>query len=874
MRFPFRGRSDRGLEEELRHHLDLLEQEHRDAGLSAEEARFAALRDLGGAAKTKQAYREQRALPFLETLWQDLRFGARSLKRAPGMAATVVLTLMLGIGANSALFSVIDTVLFKPLPYRDPDRLVWISEANDPQNDTGVELVAIPDIVDWRARAHSLSSIAGLGLGRTALNVDGDAELIWSVSLSEPTEKILGVAPALGRGFFPEDLKAGAHQVVLLSDHLYRRRFGADSGIVGKAISLDGELCTVVGILPPDFRLTAGLPSTGPLAEADIIVNEALDPAQRFTIGAIARLNDGVKFESARTELNAILSASKMQGGVAGGSKRVLHMRPLLRQMTGASRAPLLILWAAVAFVLLVACVNVTNLLLARSASRSRETAIRMALGAGRFRLIRQLLTESLLLSSAGGAAGLLLAFWILRAAAQFGPASVPQLHDVAVDWTVLLFTAGVSLVTGILSGILPALTGSHAAPEGTLKQASRGVSAPGRRARLHGALVVSELALALVLLDGAGLMLKSLWLMNASVSQYAWDHVLAATVRVQNPRFAATLPERRQFLQEIVTRAEALPGVRSAAFYIHILGEPLLLAGEPNPDPSNHAASRAIVTPHYFQAAGLRLLAGREFGDGDREDAPPVAIVNAAYVRMYGFRDNAAIVGHPVVSFSQRSLKCGRDQPCTIAGVVSDFRERPDDDPQPEVYLPASQNALVDYTGFYVRASGDPLSLAGALRKIVGRTPDALIMNQARLGDQMSDIIAPQRFQTILLASFAGVALLLAMVGTYGVLAYAAAERTQEIGVRMALGASRGDVLRTVLARGARWTIAGVVLGLAASAALTRVLAGLLYNVKPADPSTTVTACALLIAVALPAAYLPARRAVSVDPALALRMD
>jgi putative ABC transport system permease protein len=879
-----RRRLERELDDEVRLHLDLLESEHRAHGLNADEARLAALRDFGGVTQIKETYRDRRGLPFLETLEQDVHLGVRSLRRNAGMTVTVILTLMLAIGANTALFSVIYAVLLKPLPYRAPDRLVWIAE-HFRFNEQETELINARHLDLWRKQARSFESLAVILSADVTLSGD-PAMTVRAVAISEPLGPMFGVTPVLGRDFRPKEFEEApygpfgvsatetppAGGVALLSDHLFRLRFGGDPRALGETIVIRNVPYRVIGVLPANFRFplepTAKY-GMGTQAEPDVFLNVTSSNLRPTGGSVLGRLKPGVHLETARTELETIQSEAQSADAKSNVIPTRLDIAPLRDHIASGSRRGLLVLWGAVAFVLLIACVNVANLMLMRSAARRRENAIRSALGASRGRLIRSTLTESLLLAFVGGAAGVLLAGWAVRVLAHGSPIEVPRIKDASINGSVLRFSAGVCALAGILSGVLPSLTSSRAKPAEALRESTKSASSSVGRRRLQNLLVIAELALAVALLAGAGLTLHSLWQARIEIGASLPDQVLVSRIEPYNPEITGRPADRHRFSSELIGRIEALPGVRAAAFAnrsvffstIHISGVPAM---------KGVGAVGIVATSHYLAAADVKLLAGRWFNNKDGAGSPPIAVVNEAMVREFPAELPRldSILGRTVPGIATN----GSDGPATIVGVVDDFRAPPAV-PEPEIFYPDAQRPSGG-GDLLVRTSSDPMALAGAIRKIVGQTPRVNMVGAQTLDDQLSSALSPRRLQAALLGTFAAVALLLAAFGIYGVLSYSVAQRIHEIGVRMALGAGDREVLRMVLADGARLTALGGLLGLAAAAALTRLMSSLLYGVSPTDPWTYATVCALLSAVALLAAYFPARRAVRADPIAALRCE
>ena len=798
----------------------------------------------------------------------DIRYSIRVLLKNRSFSIVAILGLALGIGVNTAMFSVVHAVLLKPLPYREPDRLVWVTEYSKRFKE---EAVNGPDFVDWRAQSRSFDTLAAfLSFDQTVSNLDDPVEIRTSMS-SESIGRLFGVRPALGHDFSPQDLSphSGA-QVALISDHYYRSRYGGSPVALGQALVLNGVPYTIIGVLPAGFRLP--LPSReGPPVETEAILPFGVSPGERrpdvpmLSVQVMGRLRPGVALETARAELETIRAG--LPPGPFPLSERTLLMVPLRDYILGNTGRALLLLLGAVGFVLLIACANVANLLLGRAASRQRETAVRLALGATRGNLVRLLLTESLVLAFAGGAAGLLLGTWSIRLLVNWSPVIVPRLKDTGMNLTVLAFVLGVSVLTGLVFGMAPAISGSRASAAGVSRS----------RGRLRGLLIVSEVALALVLLTGAGLMVKSLWQMHVSSSGVAPDRVLISGLQIQNPRFQHRA-EQAEFLSGFVARVESLPGVRAAAVYRGGGLGVLRVEGRPRPTGENAVSVTHIrVTPHYFQAAGVRLLKGRLFTSEDRAGAVAVVVVNEVTAR------------HLAPNFPRENpvgvqLRFGpNDPPATVVGVVGGFRSaKLDADVQPEIYFPAAASFMrtgfgVDWgraANLMVRASSDPTALIGAIRAQGREISGIALLAPETLAERLNASVAPRRFQMTLLLAFALLAVLLAVIGIYGVVSYTVTQRTRELGIRVALGAQRGQVVRVVLVDGLRLVAVGIILGLGASFALTRFMALFLYGVRATDFFTYAAVSILLLAVGGVAAWLPARRAASVDPTIALRYE
>jgi putative ABC transport system permease protein len=811
----------------------------------------------------------------------DIRHAIRALLQQRTFSLVAIAALALGIGANTAMFSVVYTVLLKPLPYGAPDRLVWIALANKRFQ---TETVSGPDFLDWRSQARWFDPMAAFMPVDQTWTGAGDPLDIRVTFCSESISRLFGAVPASGRDFLPEELKPGAQSdPVLLSDRFFRARFGGSRSAIGRSMVLNGQVRTIVGVLPRDFRLALPTPF-GPQIETDVIVPFRIDPAiqrrnavnlmrmaamrpnvqlngQPLSVQVLARLRPGVPLERARAELATVQSHLPMPPFVQPGDQ-ALVLKPLRDRILGNTGRPLAILLGAVTFVLLIACANVANLLLVRAGRRRKEIALRMALGAQPARLMRQFLTESLVLAAAGGAAGILLAWWSVRLLVQWSPVMVPHLADAGLSAPVLAFAVATCALTGILFGAGPAAA--------AIREGAIWGNLPVKRGALRGLLVVSEVALALVLLSGAGLMVRSLWLMHASTASAAPDRVLTADLRISNPRFFNPA-NQREFLDEYLSRIEALPGVRAAAAVRGSMTGMVRLdqsGGEPV------KANYVQATSHYFAAAGIRLRNGRLFGPDDRDGAPRVAIVNETLARrLTPEYPNATPVGRTVPLPPSRT-PLGVAFPVTIVGVVADLRlARLDEPVEPELYLAASQDST-GVSELMVRASSDPTALIGAIAAQGREVTGVQLMGARTLAERLDVSIAPRRFQMALLVTFASLAVLLALVGIFGVVSSMVLQRTREIGIRVALGAQRQDVVRLVLGSGLRLVAAGVAIGLAGSFGLTRLMASLLYGVKATDLVTFAGVSAILVMVSAVAAWLPARRAAAVDPLVALKQE
>ncbi|MDQ3803685.1 MAG: ABC transporter permease [Acidobacteriota bacterium] len=863
----------REIDEELQFHIDMRAEENVRRGMTPAEARRAAEERFGHRLRIKEMSYGVRGGGWLETLWQDLRYAARTLRTRPGFAAVAVLTLALGIGANTAIFSVVNAVLLRPLPYEDPERIVRIGGTNQ-RRGAALGSFSPQDFFDWRERANVFEALAAYDGWSPSLTGAGEPERVEAARVSPGFFGVLKVSPALGRDFLPAEEQRGNHLSVILSHPFWQRRFGGDPRVIGRSLTLNGHGYTVVGIMPAGF---AGPKFTGgDFEQAELWAPFAPDLSQwtrdgRSVDAAIARLKPGVSLAQAQAELDAIAAQLQRQypdtnAGI-GAAAASLH-----EQAVGAIRPALLTFLVAVGLVLLIACANVANLLLARAAARQKEIAVRMALGAGRARIVRQLLTESVLLAGLGGAAGLLLALWATSLLVALGSDAIPRPDEIAVDARVLGFTLGVSLLTGIAFGLAPALAASRPDLNETLKEGGRSQTFGRGRKRVRGVLVVSEVALSLLLLIGAGLLVKSFVRLRRVDPGFDPRHVLTMNAFLPGARY----PEEWQhaaFFEKVLERVRALPGVESASVVsnlpvsgnydrisLYVEGQ-TPAAREDIPD-----AERYMVDAEYFKTMRIPLLGGRPFNDRDTAEAPPVVIVNESVARRFWPGESA--VGKRVRTDPSRPW-------LTVVGVVGEVRHYSlEAAPNMQLYLPHRQVPSQVMT-FAVRSAGDPGAQAAAVRgQVWAVDKDQPVYDVRTMGQLLSESLAQRRFTMLLVGVFAGVALLLAAVGLYGVMNYAVAQRTHEIGIRMALGAQRGDVLRIMLGQGMALTLGGVGLGLVAAAGLTRVLESLLYGVSALDPAVFAGVTFILIAVAFLACCIPARKATRVDPIVALRYE
>ncbi len=926
----FKSRLEEELDDEVRFHLERETAENVARGMSAEEARMAALRSFGGVERVKEESRDERGIRFLEEVWQDLRYGARMLMNSPAFTLAAILSLAIGIGANTALFSVVNAVLWRPLPYPGAERLVRVGERGSALAEVFAALKQTEHVFDglagWRERNFMLTGRGG------PAHLKGPritAELL----------PLLGVSPLVGRAFAAEEFQPGHDQVALISHRLWQSRFGADPQIIGQAITLDQRSYTVVGVTPPRFDF---------FPEADLLTPLALTAKDisnpDYSLRVVARLRPGLTLAQARQGLegiarrlaeqrDALMQRMAQQQGPEPDvhrfdAQRELRLQPLRELLVKDFRLSLLVLWGVVGFVLLIACANVANLMLARAANRQKELAIRAAIGARRWRLVQQLLTESVLVAGVGGALGLFCAYLGVQALLAANPAILPQLSatakmatiprlgEVGINGWVMGFNLGLTLLTGLLFGLAPALQFSRPDLNHALKEGAA-VSAKGFRFGLRrgtqSLLVVGEVALALVLLVGAGLLIRSLWRLQQIEPGFKPDKLLALQLEFPASRYRDT--QVMSFVTRLNERLAALPGVESVGVAdsqplsrfggdsssIAIEGKLDLKAqpDDPVPDDTGPSSFLSRVSPGYFRTLGIPMRQGREFGPQDWQGSLPVAVINEALAQRYWPGENP--IGKRLLAFGGGWR--------TIVGVVGNVRRLGlEDQPKPELYMPSLQprgstkdaikemeaalqasakgskgrpggwsftETVTHDRSLVVRTSVRPESLADAVRKTVwSLDPDQPILGLGAMQARLDEFYAPRRFNMLLFGVFALVALLLAAVGLYGVLAYSVTQRTHEIGIRLALGAPTRAVLWLIVRQGLVLALIGVALGLVGAWGLTRVLQNLLYGVSVTDPATFTGIALLLIGVAFIASFIPARRATKVDPLTALRHE
>jgi predicted permease len=881
-----KGRVEQEMDDELRFHLECQIEENLKAGMSPEEARYAALRQFGGVEQIKEECRDAWGVRFIETLLQDLRFGLRQLRRSPGFTAVAVLTFALGIGANTAIFSVINAVLLRPLPFRDPDRLVqlWETEAA-PGNCT----LTGPDFLDWQAQnqSHEGMSLYSWPQGFNASGA-GEPEQAAVVRTQANFFSLLGVEPLLGRAFLKGEDQAGKNRVAVLSYGFWQRHFGGREDAVGEALGLNDEKYTVVGVMPPRFGVLGGADVWIPM---DMSLKGLGQRGHHQYLG-IGRLKRGVEVATAQAELQTI--AQRLEKQYPDSNRKVgAAVIPLKEQLVGGSRTGLLILLGAVGLVLLIACANVANLLLVRATSRHREIAVRRALGAGRGRVVRQLLTESVLLSLLGAVFGLALAWGCVHVLGAAERVPIPRPNPLGLDSTVFLFTLGIGLLVGMLAGLAPALQPSQLQLSEQLKASTRSLAPSGGRRMLRDALVVGEIAVSLVLLIGAGLLLQSFAKLREADVGVRPEGVLTMRV-VLPPKRYGTLEQARAFFAQLLDGLKNAPGVQAAAVaselplggnsssYVTVEGQEDL-ALEKTLVELNH------ISPDYFRALGISFLKGRDLTDRDLQDAVDavsryVAIVQSGEKEpVWDFKTVAVVSQTMARTFWPKQDPLGQvfklgDIQVMVIGIVGDVKIWGIRQPViPHAYLPLAfvLSRPGGSVNIVIKGAGGSEGMLATVREKLRSLDSGLALFHVRTMEEIiSASSADTSYQTVLLGSFALLALLLTVVGIYGVMAYTVTQRSHEIGIRLALGAQPRGILRLIMHQGAQLTLAGVALGVGGALAFTRLMASLLFGTQSRDPFIFIIVATLLAMVALLACYIPARRATKVDPVVALRYE
>jgi predicted permease len=867
----FRERADRELAEEIQAYLELLTQAKAAEGLGPEEARRAALIELGGVEQVKERVREVRMGHFIGTVWRDLRFGVRTLLKSPAFTVVAVLSLALGIGANTAIFSVVNGILLRPLPYPEPDRIVDVWHTPPQASFPGQRIFSVSpaNYLDWKQQSRSFEQMAVYQYAGFSLSDGGEPVRVTGAAVSSDLFSVLRSPVGRGRAFSAEEEQPGRDQVVVLGHGLWQRAFGANPDIVGRTVNLNSRGYTVVGVMPPGFEFPE---------EAELWVPLAWGAEERQTRAihdytVVARLKQGVALEQARAEMNTISSRLEQQypEDNKGWGATVV---PLHEDLVGDVRPALLVLFSAVGFVLLIACANVANLMLARGANRRKEIALRIALGATRGRIVRQLLCESVLLAVVGGLLGLLLARWGAQLLVRLSSGSLPHASEVGVDAWALGFTLLVSVAAGALAGIAPALQFSRNEISETLKQGTGRTGGGSVRQRTRRALVVVEVALSLILLVGAGLMIRSFWKLQNVDPGFDTSNALTLRVPLAPPRYAEP-QQQLAFHDRVLEQIRALPGVVAAGSTttLPLTGggskQPFTVEGQPAPPVAEQPlAQTRYVSPDYFRAAGIPVRRGRAFDDRDGDGAPQVVIISEAMARRF-FPGQNPVGQRLTPSFH---LKQGARE---IVGVVGDVKSSGlDAEMAATMYLPYRQSPR-PWLSFVVRTASDPQGLVQPVTRAVYSVDKEQAVTGVRTMEQvLAESLSGRRFNMTLLITFAALALLLAAVGVYGVMSYTVMLRRRELGIRMALGARAGDVLRLVLGQGLALTLVGVAVGLAGAYGLTRLMASLLYGVTATDFLTFGSVSGVIVVVGLLASFLPARRATKVDPLVALRSE
>jgi len=877
-----RQRLNDELDEELRAYLESIVADKVRRGISPADALREARRETGGLEQVKQGVRDARTGAFVEGLIQDLRYALRTLAGSFGFSSIIVLTLALGIGANSAIFTLVNGVILKPLPYPHSDRLVMLWETSVRSEKLGTAAPA--NFYDWHQETHSFEKMAAIDpYPDFILTGSGEAQRLAGAAVSQEFFSLLGVHMALGRDFVPEEDHPGSSQVVILGYSTWTRFFGGRTDVVGRSIRLNDASYTVVGVLPRNFYLVSKAADYQSRNRIDVWTPLALpSPPQAWQRGThplcvFARLKPDVSLQQAQADLNNV-AANLQRLYPADDKDRGIAATPLESHVVGGVRVMLFTLLAAVAMVLLLACANIANLMLTRGAARKKEIAVRIALGAGRMRIARQLLTESLVLSLVGGTLGFAIVLFSVPALVRHLPTDLPRAADVSIDWRVVLFTSSLTIVTGILFGLVPLFQARRVSANDSLKQGGRAIAVD--HSRVQNSLTVAQLAIAVMLLAGAGLMTKSLWKLTEVSPGFRTEHILTARLSLP-PQYAngsvfgtGKHPKISLFENELLERVRGIPGVKSGAFasYLPLTGVDnswaFYIEGRaPNPPGVFDVTNYRPVTGGYFETMGIPILRGRDFSGSDTEKSPLVVVINATMAGTW-WRGQNPVGQH---------IRFGDDHWRTIIGVVGDVHhDGLGINPEPQMYVPYGQVPNVEARPVIVlRTSVDPTTVIGALRNAVSDVDPNVPMDQV---ETMKQLVygseSESRFRTVFVLMFAFLALFVAAIGLYGVMSYAVTQRTREFGIRMAVGATRGAVLRVVLARSAKFVSIGICVGLVGAVALTHLIASLLFGITPFDISVFISVPVLLAVVAFVASYLPARRASSVNPMDALRYE
>jgi len=875
MKLPvLRRRQDRELDDEVRSHLRLAIADRVERGETPEQAARAARREFGNVTVVKEVTREMWGWTAIEQLLQDVQYGWRALRKAPGFALVAIATFALGIGVNTAMFSVINAVMLRPLPFPRPERLVDVSGV-DKRPEARIRSVSDswPDFFDWRARARSFQHLSAYNPTAFTMMLDGRAVHVPGAVVSSDIFSTLGVQPAIGRAFRLDEERAGS-DVAVISDTLWRSEFGAAAGIVGTTTSVNSRPFTIVGVMPPGFRYPISSPA--PLIWITVAEHARGDDPMTTQRGAhfikvLGRLRAGVPVAAAQAEMDAIAAAQEKEFP-EDNAMRGIKVTPELERLVGDTRQPLLILLVAVGCVLLIACANLANLLLVRGASRGQEMALRLALGASRRRVIRQLLTESAVLSAAGTAVGLILAAWSVRLLVQIAPAGVRGLDELSIDGSVLAFTALVGLISGLAFGTLPAMAGSRTDPRRGFDADARATSGRGH-GRLRSILAIAETAIGVMLLVGAGLLLRGFY--RLSHTDPGFDPSRIVTLKFNVPESRYPYLKQIALYDQMLADLNGVPGLEATmAAPLPLGGSRFTISfeppGAPTPQSRRPSSELGIVGPGYFREMHIPFIAGRDFMAADNDAAPRVVIVNQSFARQF------LAAGDPIGQRIRPSMSTTeKDAPLReVVGVVADVKQRTlDEAGRPQYFIPYPQGLVT--TLFLVMRTATPAAAVEQARQAIARRDPELAIYDVRTMDEIiAQSTGSARFQTLLLTLFAALALVLTAVGLYGVVACGVAQRTREFGIRLALGADPSRVLQLVLAQGLRMALIGVSVGLVAAAFATRLLGAALYGVGPLDPATFAAVVVTLLLVALMASFVPARRATRVDPIRALRAE
>jgi predicted permease len=881
-----RNRVEAELDDELRFHFERQVEKDIRSGLTRDEAVRRARLLFGGIDQVKEECRDERGVRHLETLLQDIRYGLRMLRQKPTFTIVAVLTLALGIGANTAIFSIVNAVLLRSLPFPEPDRLVKIFFNNPGTGLHGV-LYSVPELDDLRNRAGVFEYVTGTERGSIDLSGDCQPERLEMLTASPNYFSMLGVAPQIGRLFGPEDFTPGFAPSAVISDSLWRRNFGANPSVLGRTIRLDNDVYVIAGVLHPDFRNPGRATShdvdvwlaSGFMADSD---PEPTRNARSFP-SAMGRLKPGITLKQAQARLTAMALEIRRDfpADYPPESKWTIEIQPMQEAVVGSIRPMLLVLQGAVILIVFIVSLNIANLLLARASGRQQEMAVRSAMGASRSRIVRQMLTESLLLSIMGGSAGIALAVAMLKSMPRFIPSSIPRLNEVSVDWRVLAGAVLISLVTGLLFGLAPAIHSTRAGLSMATREGARGSGYSVKTGRFRDALIVGELAIAVVLMIGAGLLLRTFRDLLNEDPGFNPTQVVTANVNLPFPSDPRkdpyrTIAKQITFYRELGRRMNGIPGVELAGFVSHLPASgigfvfPLGIEHRPSNSADDLRAKDILVSPDYFKVMQAPLVRGRFFTEADEDGKPRVAIIDESTARRY-WPDRDPL---------GRRIRMGAGAWMTIVGIVKDIKQEGlDVDGFPHVYVPVYQEFDVSKgyvfrdVAILLRTSLPASALDPRIRHEVRNVDPGLpVYDVASMNELLDRSLASRRFSAQLVGGFAGVALLLAAVGIYGVLAYMVGQRSREIGLRMALGAARADILKLILRRGAVLAAAGVTAGVILAAAGAGMMASLLYGVRPHDPAVFLVVPLVLLAVAVLAGYLPARRATRVDPMFALR--